>query len=462
VKRALLLLATACATDSLDGVAVVREEVRVCAAGPTVRGIDVSVYQGTINWASVAGAGIDFAFIRTNHGLGQLDTKFEANWANAKSNGVIRGAYQYFIPSEDALAQADLLLEMMGPLEPGDLPPVIDVEERAGQSAATIASKVRVWSDRVEAAIGKKPLIYTGKYFWQDYVAADFTENPLWVAQWNVDCPDLPSPWTAWSFHQTSATGSVPGISGDVDTDLFNGNLDDLRTFATGCGDACPTCQPIPGEGRVVDDMDLCFDTGGSADSIRTVDTAGWDGRLRWTFTTDWAAEDNYGLWTLDLAQPGRYLVEVYTPAPWAESHQARYQVRHAGTVEDVMLDQTAVDGWSSLGEYDFAMGADQWVRLTDNTGEPLAAETQLVFDAVRLTPAGGEPDPDPDGDPDPGDEPGDPDPGDGGGVLGGCQAAPGRVPSRARVLALVVAGLLLVLSARRASRREARSRSGS
>ncbi len=221
----------------------------VCAAD-TVDGIDVSKWQGTIDWAAVAGDGIRFAIIRTNHGLGDIDEEFDRNWAEARANGVIRGAYQYYLPGEDPIEQAELLLDMMGPLEPGDLPPTIDVEESAAVSPDDYAAGVRLWSDRVEAALGRKPMIYTGKYFWNGNVASpDFTDNPLWVAQWNVDCPDLPTPWATWTFHQTTSTGTVAGISARVDTDVFNGTYQALLAFAAAPSepDAGPPDPPDAG-----------------------------------------------------------------------------------------------------------------------------------------------------------------------------------------------------------------------
>ncbi len=106
-------------------------EIRVCADGPTVEGIDVSKWQGEIAWDDVAAAGVTFAFIRTNHGLDILDEWYDFNWSEARRVGVLRGTYQYFAPEEDPIEQAELLLERMGPLEVGDLPPVLDVEEAA-------------------------------------------------------------------------------------------------------------------------------------------------------------------------------------------------------------------------------------------------------------------------------------------------------------------------------------------
>ena len=93
-----------------------------CPDGEMIDGVDVSKYQKGINWSLVAEAGIDFAFIRVSNGAYDLDPYFDFNWTQAKVHGVVRGVYQFFRVDQDPVAQAELLLAEMGPLEPGDLP----------------------------------------------------------------------------------------------------------------------------------------------------------------------------------------------------------------------------------------------------------------------------------------------------------------------------------------------------
>ena len=210
---------------------------RVCASGTVTKGIDVSYYQGSINWTTVANAGIKFAFIRVSDGTGFHDPKFASYWSGAANAGIIRGAYQFFRPAQSVSGQANLLISALGGhYTPGDLPPVLDVEDAGGESAATVASKIRQWVDQVKQTLGVDPIIYTGKYFWRDQVGGptSFAGNPLWIAQYTSLCPDLPSPWTRWTFWQNTETGSVPGISGQMDLDQFNGTLADLQAFANG------------------------------------------------------------------------------------------------------------------------------------------------------------------------------------------------------------------------------------
>lgn len=364
------------------------QDATVCGVGPTVKGIDVSYYQGSINWTQVKGDGVEYAFIRVSDGTGFVDPKFETYWAQSASVGIRHGAYQFFRPGQDPIAQADLLLAKIGgKLAAGDLPPVVDVEASDGLTATQIQAKLALWVDRVKTAIGRDPIIYTGFYFWRDSVGApDYTASPLWHAQYTTAaCPNIAPPWGSWAFWQFTSSGSVAGITGNVDVDRFNGDLAALDAFIGPATPALP-CSTIGYAGAVIDDGDACFEPGGPAASMRSVNDAGQDGDLVWTHTTDDAAESNYGQWSFDFEAAGRYKVEIYTDAAYAQSKQAKYIVRAGADTHDFMIDQTAVDGWQPVGELDFAAGGDQWVRVGDNTGEPLSANVQLVFDAVRLT----------------------------------------------------------------------------
>jgi GH25 family lysozyme M1 (1,4-beta-N-acetylmuramidase) len=383
------------------------EAILACADGPTVQGMDVSYYEESIDWTEAHAQGIEFAIIRVTDGTQFIDPKFPAYWAGAKAAGVIRGAYQFFRPAQDPIAQADLLLSLMGPPQPGDLPPVIDVEVSGGLSQTEVTAAVHAWVDHVAQTIGRQPIIYAGLYSWADLTGnADITTSPLWVAQYTTaPCPDIPSPWARWLMWQHSSTASVSGIPGStLDIDLFNGTRDDLLAFTNGgrCGDGvcsggettetcvqdCPPCGTIPASGGEIDDGDACFLAGGPASYLRHVAGSGENGDLIWTHTTASSGQANFATWTLYFEAAGRYRIEAYTAHAYAQSKQAAYLIDAAGTTTNVTIDQSAVDGWQSLGEFDFAAGGGQSVHLADNTGEPNANNVQLVFDAIRLTPA--------------------------------------------------------------------------
>lgn len=361
----------------------------VCADGATLPGIDVSYYQGNIDWNAVAADGVVFALIRVSHSLQFFDPEFDANWEGARAAGVHAGVYQYFEPDEDPIAQADLLLDSMGPLMPGDLPPVIDVESTAGQSPAAIANAVQAWVEHVEAALGVKPIIYTGPYFWQDNVGSDaFEDYPLWIAHYGTNCPLTPTPWAKWNFHQYTDSGSTAGIAGNVDQNVFNGSLDELLALGT---NEIPICGTIGPDGGEIDNGDDCLSTYGN-DMFWREEAAGIGGSLVWTNATDFDDPSNYAVWRLWLEQAGEYDVEVHVDPAFAETTQAAYLVTHAAGETEVVVDQSAADGWVPLGTFAFETDAEYRVRLNDNTGESNDLELGIVYDALRLTPldAGG------------------------------------------------------------------------
>ncbi|MBW2458361.1 MAG: hypothetical protein JRI68_27915 [Deltaproteobacteria bacterium] len=135
--------------------------------------------------------------------------------------------------TQPLLWQATTLIDEVGTLEPGDLPAVIDVESTDGLEPAAIAANVTTWVDLVEAGTGRRPIIYTGSYFWNDNVqTTELNAHPLWIAHYTQNCPNLPTAWTDWAIWQYSSTGTVAGIDGPVDLDRFNGSPEDLQDLA--------------------------------------------------------------------------------------------------------------------------------------------------------------------------------------------------------------------------------------
>lgn len=208
------------------------EAVVTCASGSTVQGVDVSTYQGTVDWTSVHASGRDFAFARVSDGTANPDGTFATNWAGIKAAGMVRGVYQFFRASQNATAQAELLASAVGTFEPGDLPPVADVEVLDGESGATLIANLATWVSVIKAKTGRTPMIYASPGFWDALPStAPFVSELSWVADWGVSCPDTSTPWTAWTFWQTADNGTVSGISGAVDLDVFNGTLAQLQAL---------------------------------------------------------------------------------------------------------------------------------------------------------------------------------------------------------------------------------------
>jgi lysozyme len=233
-----LAVATACGgppDGNAEKIGWTNEPVVVCSGGTTVEGVDVSEFQGSINWTSVHNSGRDFAITRVSDGTGHLDPTFATNWAGIKAAGMVRGVYQFFEGTESGTAQADLLIQKVGTLGADDLPPVADVEVLDGASGSQLVSNLAAWVAEIKAKTGRTPIIYTAPGFWNGLPSTgQFSGEVLWVANWQVSCPDTPTPWTAWKFWQYddgTTTPNVPGISGQVDKDKFNGSLAQLQAI---------------------------------------------------------------------------------------------------------------------------------------------------------------------------------------------------------------------------------------
>ena len=198
--------------------------------GFDVHGIDVSHYQEGIDWELLRNASLDtspvsFVFIKATEGTTLLDDNFNLNFYEAKQNDFVRGAYHFFLPDVDARAQARFFLKQVH-LEPGDLPPVLDVEKTGGLTVAQLRKAVKTWLDIVEAEYGVKPIIYTGYRFKLDYLNTPvFNEYPYWIAHYYVERLEYKGPWHFW---QHTDCGRVDGIRGNVDCNIFNGSMEEL------------------------------------------------------------------------------------------------------------------------------------------------------------------------------------------------------------------------------------------
>ncbi len=214
----------------VDEVGSGSEEV-VCATRTTLRGVDVSSYQGAINWATVRATGVTFAFAKSSEGSSLVDSYFARNWAGMRAAGVIRGAYHYFHPGVSAQTQVNLVVSTVGRLEADDLPIVLDFETLDGLSESTAVSRAVTFLQGVANRTGRTPILYVSAGFFSR-AYPELAPFPLWVAHYGVSCPRVPIGRTTWSFWQSSESGRVSGIpGGDVDIDVFNGSLSDLSSL---------------------------------------------------------------------------------------------------------------------------------------------------------------------------------------------------------------------------------------
>ena len=199
-----------------------------------VQGIDVSDHQGTVDWTAVQQAGKVFVFIKATDGITWTDPDFATNWSGARAAGLLRGAYHFYETDDDPTAQAQNFLSAVQ-LQPGDLPPVVDIEKLdSGSTASQTVQDLQTWLDVVQQATGRVPIIYTSPTFWNSLGTSAFGRYPLWVAEYGVQTPKLPAGWTSWTFWQSSESGTVSGISGSVDLNVFQGTLADLAALTCG------------------------------------------------------------------------------------------------------------------------------------------------------------------------------------------------------------------------------------
>ena len=190
--------------------------------GYSVHGIDVSAYQGRIDWSEVATHNVKFAFIKASEGVTLRDARFRRNWEAARKAGVYRGAYHYFQPNYDGAQQANLFTRTV-PLQPGDLPPVLDVEHAEFHDVAYMRRNVATWLRLVERHYGVRPILYSNYSFYKRHLAGHFDKYPLWLAHYEVAQPSLPrEKWIIW---QHSDEAYIPGIRGTVDFNVFQGNF---------------------------------------------------------------------------------------------------------------------------------------------------------------------------------------------------------------------------------------------
>ena len=200
--------------------------------GYEVYGLDVSHHQGKIDWEKLAEenpkeAPISFIYMKASEGSDHKDTRFDINWQKAKEYGFTRGAYHYFSTYSTGLEQANMFTKTVK-LEKGDLPPVIDVEEKPENSKLFI-QELKIFITKIEEHYGIKPIIYSGKKYKKRFLNDKFFDRyPTWIAHYYVDSLEVDQTWTFW---QCSDRGRLPGISRNVDINIFNGTLKNLDNF---------------------------------------------------------------------------------------------------------------------------------------------------------------------------------------------------------------------------------------
>jgi lysozyme len=193
--------------DSTKASVLIPNEMEVI---DTILGIDVSHFQGNVDWKEVNSMGYSFAYAKASQGIGFHDPKFKENWENVRSAGMKRGAYHFFVAGEDASKQAELFISVLGDLESGDMYPMLDLESGGVKEEISVddyVKSVKVFLDAVEEKYGLKPIIYTSNNFGDKYLKdLSFSAYPLWIAEYSEHAPFIPGAWknkgkfTLWQF----------------------------------------------------------------------------------------------------------------------------------------------------------------------------------------------------------------------------------------------------------------------
>jgi GH25 family lysozyme M1 (1,4-beta-N-acetylmuramidase) len=200
-------------------------------------GMDVSNYQGAVNWAAAKANGAQFAYIKATEGTTYRNPSFAQQYNGSYNVGMVRGAYHFALPNVSSGAtQANFFVSHGGGWsnDGRTLPPVIDLEYNPygatcyGLSRAAMVAWIHDFSNVVKARTGREPAIYTTTNWWVTCTgnSAQFSANPLWIARYNTTVGALPASWGYYTFWQTADHGIFPG-----DQNVFNGALDRLHAF---------------------------------------------------------------------------------------------------------------------------------------------------------------------------------------------------------------------------------------
>ena len=314
------------------------------------KGIDVSNWNGTINWTKVANAGYRFAIAKATEATTYEDYTYAANRANSQAAGLAFGAYHFARPSgsslaavtANAVAQADYFLNFATP-QAGELPPVLDLEATGKLPARLLNAWTKAWAQEVYARLGVHPLVYSSPAFWQAYLA-DSTAvaaagTTLWIAHWtNASTPWVPAQdWNGlgWTFWQWTNCASVPGVAHCVDGDRMRGASPASVAIAPYPQGAPALATPpsivgVPEDGRLLS-------------AVPGV----WDGGKPLAFTLQWRRCDAAGGNCVDIAGATR---DSYKPTSDDVGHSIRVLVMAATSAATAKANTLATAAVSPAG----------------------------------------------------------------------------------------------------------------
>jgi lysozyme len=272
------LVALSAAAVTVATYAEVAHAGQECAPATVVDGVDLNPDgDGTLDWSAAKASGTAFAIIKATQGNYYQDADFAANWAAMKAAGVRRGAYHFFDGTVTGAEQASYFLSVMGSLEPGDLPPTLDIECPTGEadcegngtsgaaSAAKLTQAMNDFLTAVHTATGVMPIVYSyGSWFSDNGIDTTGLEAyPLWIADISgTNCFTVPSPWSSATIWQHDFDGGVGSVN--ADQDYFLGTAAQLAAFSMG-GHGFDAGAPMD-----AGEYGMCSDMGVDGDCIET------------------------------------------------------------------------------------------------------------------------------------------------------------------------------------------------
>lgn len=199
-----------------------------------VRGVDVSHYQGSVDWNAIQTQGIMFAYIKATEGSSHVDSAFQTNWEHVAQTDLRAGAYHFFSFESPGLKQAENFIGTVSRID-HMLPPVVDVEPygafKSIRDIPDASTELRAWINRVEAEYGMKPIIYTTEAFYKDCISVEFNGCDIWIRS----VYRSPADSIHWKFWQYSNLMRLKGYDGEeryIDMNVFNGSVEDFYLYA--------------------------------------------------------------------------------------------------------------------------------------------------------------------------------------------------------------------------------------
>lgn len=203
-----------------------------------VRGMDAARFQTFVDWPSAKKAGIEFVFLKATEGGDLKDSMFRNHWRDAGRAGIARGAYHFYYFCTPPDVQARWFIRNV-PRSQGAMPPVLDMEWNPFSPTCqrrpddrTVRAEMQLWLDTVEAAFGRRPIIYTTPGFYKDAGLSNLKGYEFWLRTTSRR-PEEVYPGQSWRFWQYTATGGLPNTPGDIDINVFNGTRADWEAWLT-------------------------------------------------------------------------------------------------------------------------------------------------------------------------------------------------------------------------------------